>query len=75
MRTNTSAHRTPARSGPIRVSMFACVLLAFGLLLWARFILVTGHPRTAIAEPEAPAQAAQAAKALPADDEHTPTAR
>lgn len=31
--------------------MFACVMLAFGLLLWARFILVTGHPRTAIAEP------------------------
>jgi hypothetical protein len=28
-------------------------MLVFGLLLWARFLLVTGHPRTAIAEPEA----------------------
>lgn len=26
-------------------------ILVFGLLLWARFLLVTGHPRTAIAEP------------------------
>lgn len=30
---------------------FSCVILAFGLLLWARFIIVTGHPRTAVAEP------------------------
>lgn len=27
-----------------------CIMLAFGLLLWARLILVTGHPRTATAE-------------------------
>ncbi len=26
-------------------------MIAFGLLLWARFLLVTGHPRTAIADP------------------------
>jgi hypothetical protein len=31
--------------------MFGCVLLAFGLLLWARLIVVTNHPRSAIAEP------------------------
>jgi hypothetical protein len=31
--------------------MFALAMLAFGLLLWARFLLVTGHPRTAIADP------------------------
>ena len=36
---------------------FSCVILAFGLLLWARFIIVTGHPRTAVAEPR-PAQQA-----------------
>ncbi len=36
--------------------MFALAVLAFGLLLWARFLLVTGHPRTAIAEPPAPPQ-------------------
>ncbi|HVU63785.1 MAG TPA: hypothetical protein VHC70_07405 [Phycisphaerales bacterium] len=33
-------------------------VLAFGLLLWARFLLVTGHPRTAIAEPPRTTQAA-----------------
>jgi len=26
-------------------------VLVFGLLLWARFLLVTGHPRTAVADP------------------------
>lgn len=40
--------------GTLRLSLFACALLAFGLLLWARLILVTGTPRTAIAEPGAP---------------------
>lgn len=34
-----------------KVTGFSCVILAFGLLLWARFIIVTGHPRTAVAEP------------------------
>lgn len=34
-----------------RPSFFALAVLALGLLLWARFLLVTGHPRTAIAEP------------------------
>jgi hypothetical protein len=39
------------RLSPGRISLFACVLMAFGLLLWARLILVTGTPRTAIADP------------------------
>ena len=43
--------RTRATSRRLKVSIFACALLAFGLLLWARFLLVTGHPRTAIADP------------------------
>lgn len=29
------------------------VVAVFGLLLWARFLLVTGHPRTAVADPAA----------------------
>lgn len=37
----------------LRPTMLGCVIVAFGLLLWARFILVTGHPRTAIATPPA----------------------
>jgi hypothetical protein len=32
------------------------VVLVFGLLLWARFLLVTGHPRTAMADPPATGQ-------------------
>ncbi|HMN39588.1 MAG TPA: hypothetical protein PKE29_02005 [Phycisphaerales bacterium] len=39
-----------------RPTMFAVALLVFGLLLWSRFLLVTGHPRTAIAQPPAPVQ-------------------
>ncbi len=31
--------------------------MCLGLLLWARFILVTGHPRTATASPPVPAPA------------------
>lgn len=41
-----------------RLSLYACALLAFGLLLWARLILVTGTPRTAMAQPERQAQVA-----------------
>lgn len=35
----------------VRVSGFGLVCAVFGLLLWARFLLVTGHPRTAMAVP------------------------
>lgn len=44
-------HRTNSTSSRLKISVFACAILAFGLLLWARFLLVTGHPRTAIADP------------------------
>lgn len=44
-------HRTTSTSSRLKISVFACAILAFGLLLWARFLLVTGHPRTAIADP------------------------
>ncbi len=50
----SSIFRAPR--GTSRPTMFAFAVLAFGLLLWARFLLVTGHPRTAIAEPPAPPQ-------------------
>ena len=43
----SSVFRAPRGAG--RPTMFAFAVLAFGLLLWARFLLVTGHPRTAIA--------------------------
>ena len=39
---------------PIAKRQFTVMSVAFmclGLLLWARFILVTGHPRTATASP------------------------
>ncbi|MBX9737924.1 MAG: hypothetical protein K2X32_13465 [Phycisphaerales bacterium] len=35
----------------IRPSSFGVALVAFGLLLWARLLLLTGHPKMAIAEP------------------------
>lgn len=46
------------------------VAIVFGLLLWAKLLLVTNHPRTAIADPEPPpaptAPATPAAPAAPA---------
>jgi hypothetical protein len=46
-----------------QISIFSLVLVAFGLLLWARLVLVTGHPRTATADPQAP----EAAGSKPAE--------
>lgn len=41
-----------ARSGTrLRVSAFGVTVAAVAMLLWARLILVTGHPRTAVADP------------------------
>lgn len=34
-----------------RTAAAATIAVVFGLLLWAKLVLVTGHPRTAIAEP------------------------
>ncbi|MCC6323043.1 MAG: hypothetical protein IT438_16585 [Phycisphaerales bacterium] len=42
--------------GSIKLSHLGLLVLVFGLLLWARFLLVTGHPRTAIADPPAQAE-------------------
>lgn len=36
-----------------RTGYFGAAVLAMGLLLWARFLLITGHPKTAMATPEA----------------------
>lgn len=33
------------------VTFFGVAVMCFGLLLWARLVLVTGHPRTATADP------------------------
>ncbi len=47
----------------IRSSSFGVALVAFGLLLWARLLLLTGHPKMAIAEPGT----GTARQTLPAD--------
>ncbi len=52
-----------------QVARLGLVVLVFGLLLWARFILVTGHPRTAVADPPA-AQAHVASAASNAAHPH-----
>lgn len=41
----------PPISDSLRVTAFGIAVIALGLLLWARFLIVTGHPRTAIADP------------------------
>lgn len=46
----------------MRLTAFGLAAITLGLLLWARFILVTGHPRTAIAEPAKAAQSASDAE-------------
>lgn len=51
MSTNNTKPTHSSKQRTLTPSLFVCVVLAFGLLLWARFILVTGHPRTAIADP------------------------
>lgn len=53
-------------SSRLKLSIFACAVLAFGLLLWARFLLVTGHPRTAIADPVQQRQIGAASQDQPA---------
>lgn len=36
---------------PQTVALLA-IAVVFGLLLWAKLLLVTGHPRTALADPD-----------------------
>lgn len=52
-------------------------VVLLGILIWARLILITGHPRTAIADPEAnpPAAAADHSPADPARDAATPSVK
>ena len=40
----------PGRPGPM-----AAAVIVLGLLLWAKLLLVTNHPRTAVARPDATA--------------------
>jgi hypothetical protein len=59
------SHSTQPRS--VRRGRYGATLLiaaVFGLLLWARLLLVTSHPRTAIADP--PQQQGPATAAAPA---------
>lgn len=60
------------------VTRITLVVLVFGLLLWARFILVTGHPRTAVADPPATPAHSQTAATHPSHAQQaqaTPDAR
>ncbi|MFN0011202.1 MAG: hypothetical protein ACKVS8_06100 [Phycisphaerales bacterium] len=38
-----------------QLTVMSVAFMCLGLLLWARFMLVTGHPRTATAQPIIPA--------------------
>jgi hypothetical protein len=58
MASNSDEHSTTELPGPraragtrLRVSAFGVTVAAVAMLLWARLILVTGHPRTAVADP------------------------
>lgn len=48
----------PRRFRPQTMALLA-VAVVFGLLLWAKLLLVTGHPRTALADPEESGKAAE----------------
>lgn len=58
-------------SGHVRVTGFGLCVLALGLLIWARLMLVTSHPRTAIAEPQ-PEPAVQVVGAMNDDSAALP---
>lgn len=51
---------------------FGFAMVAFGLLLWARLMLVTSHPRTAFAEPETGGAPTIAIDRASSDDKPTP---
>lgn len=59
--------RAPGRSTlpRLRITLLGVAMLAFGLLIWSRLLLVTNYPKTAIADPPAAAeeQASHAAEA------------
>ncbi len=48
-RTNFAAL---SRSQSVRRVAVMVMVVVFGLLLWAKLLLVTNHPRTAVADPE-----------------------
>lgn len=53
----SSSFSTPrtAHARRLRVTLLGLACVAFGLLIWSRLLLVTSYPKTAIAEPSAPA--------------------
>jgi hypothetical protein len=65
-RTQRTPRRRRAHAGwfarrRITIGFATAAVLVFGLLLWARLVLVTGHPRTATAEPRLKAPAPESA--------------
>lgn len=67
----TRGDRGPSGRSRLRVTGFGVAVLALGLLLWARFLIVTNYQRTALAEPARmqgrPGPAAAPPAARPAD--------
>ncbi|MBL8763860.1 MAG: hypothetical protein JNM07_06285 [Phycisphaerae bacterium] len=49
---NRTAVQGNPGSGRRRIGALLLIAALLGLLLWARLVIVTGHPRTAIAEPD-----------------------
>lgn len=56
-----------ALRGHVRITGFGLGVLALGLLIWARLMLVTNHPRVAVADPNVaiPVQTANASASVP----------
>ncbi|MBX3357632.1 MAG: hypothetical protein KF745_04310 [Phycisphaeraceae bacterium] len=77
-RTSARHIASISRSPSVRRVAVGVVVVVFGLLLWAKLLLVTNHPRTAVADPEVSARAVSArqsaqAQVHAADDEgHEP---
>lgn len=56
-----------ALRGHVRITGFGLGVLALGLLIWARLMLVTNHPRVAVADPNVaiPVQTTNASTGVP----------
>lgn len=69
---NNFEPRTAHRSGlpRLRITLLGVAVLAFGLLIWSRLLLVTNYPKTAIADPPA---AAERVAANPSDADRETT--
>ncbi len=65
-----ASHPKSSKPGVLPLTAFGVAVVVMGLLLWARFLLVTGHPRTAIANPPIAAPEQAAGRPAPAAAPH-----